>query len=265
MFDSVPLYSPDFTFFTSQSWSTLFTTFYPVIIALVTMIVLHRMTGLPEPKNYRHTTISHKASRPINNRAMTVSSLANTPPVVPSLIERLPVEIQQIVFSLLDYQALIHLSTMNRFFQRRIDPQVMADPLDKIAFVVRAVKDFPQHRPTERGHEYRPGNFECYVCFRVRSPDYFDMFQPASIFVDKHGQIVRDRNPSNGINREIMLRRFCISCGVKEGIHAPFDCLVTRTGRDLWVCKCHKIWSKPEYLRCPDCKGDCPLRPRKKA
>jgi hypothetical protein len=169
------------------------------------------------------------------------------------------------IFSLLDYQSLIHLSTMNRFFQRHIDPQAMADPVEKVAFIVRAVKDFPQHRPTERGHEYRPGNFECYICFRVRSPDHFDMFQPASIFVDKAGQIVRGRQPRPGMDREVMLRRFCIDCGVRDGIHAPFDCLVTRTGRDLWVCKCRKIWSKPEYLRCPDCKGDCPLRPRKKA
>ncbi|RFU77820.1 hypothetical protein TARUN_4404 [Trichoderma arundinaceum] len=181
-----------------------------------------------------------------------------------SLIERLPQELQKVVFSHLDYQALIHLSTMNRYFYRTIDPQRMADPADKAQFVMRAAKDFPQHRPSEKGHDYKPGNFECYICFRVRSPDHFDMLQPQSVYVDVHGHIVRDREPDSRSDKLIMLRRFCISCGVESGIHAPFDCLTTRTGRDLWVCNCRKVWSKPGCLRCPDCQGDCPLRPRRK-
>ncbi|KAL7927120.1 hypothetical protein ACQKWADRAFT_98345 [Trichoderma austrokoningii] len=183
---------------------------------------------------------------------------------MPSLIERLPPDVQKTVFSYLDYEALIHLSTMNRYFHRIINPQRMADPADKAQFIMRAAKDFPQHRPSEKGHDYKPGNFECYVCFRVRSPEHFDMLQPQSVYVDIHGQIVRDREADTRSDRLIMLRRFCISCGVDTGIHAPFDCLTTRTGRDLWVCRCRKVWSKPLCLRCPDCQGDCPLRPRRK-
>ncbi|UKZ49323.1 hypothetical protein TrVGV298_003569 [Trichoderma virens] len=183
---------------------------------------------------------------------------------MPCLIERLPQELQRLVFSHLDYQALIHLSTMNRYFHQTINPQRMADPADKAQFVMRAAKDFPQHRPSEKGHDYKPGNFECYICFRVRSPEHFDMLQPQSVYVDVHGHVVRDREPDPRSDRLVMLRRFCISCGVETGIHAPFDCLTTRTGRDLWVCRCRKVWSKPGCLRCPDCQGDCPLRPRRK-
>lgn len=185
-------------------------------------------------------------------------------PAMPSRIERLPHELQRIIFSNLDYQSLIHLSTLNSYFHQTIDPQRMADPLDKAQFVMRAAKDFPQHRPSEKGHDYKPGNFECYICFRVRAPDHFDMLQPQSAYIDMHGHIVRDREPNPRTDRLIMLRRFCVSCGVNEGLHAPFDCLTTRTGRDLWVCKCRRIWSKPGCLRCPDCRGDCPLRPRRK-
>ncbi|KAL6801195.1 hypothetical protein GGI42DRAFT_325885 [Trichoderma sp. SZMC 28013] len=183
---------------------------------------------------------------------------------MPSLIERLPQELQRLVFSHLDYQTLIYLSTMNRYFHQTINPQRMADPADKAQFVMRAAKDFAQHRPSEKGHDYKPGNFECYICFRVRSPEHFDMLQPQSIYVDVHGHAVRDREPDSRSDRLVMLRRFCISCGVETGIHAPFDCLTTRTGRDLWVCRCRKVWSKPGCLRCPDCQGDCPLRPRRK-
>ncbi|KAL7821851.1 hypothetical protein V8C26DRAFT_323326 [Trichoderma gracile] len=203
-------------------------------------------------QQYRSPQLPHPSHRRHHSRTM------------PCLIERLPQELQRLVFSHLDYQTLIHLSTMNRYFHQTIDPRGMADPADKAQFVMRAAKDFPQHRPSEKGHDYKPGNFECYVCFRVRSPEHFDMLQPLSVYVDVHGLIVRDREPDPRSDRLVMLRRFCISCGVDTGIHAPFDCLTTRTGRDLWVCRCRKVWSKPGCLRCPDCQGDCPLRPRRK-
>ncbi|KAK4064558.1 hypothetical protein Trihar35433_8075 [Trichoderma harzianum] len=132
---------------------------------------------------------------------------------VPSLIERLPQELQRLVFSHLDYQTLIYLSTMNRYFHQTINPQRMADPADKAQFVMRAAKDFAQHRPSEKGHDYKPGNFECYICFRVRSPEHFDMLQPQSIYVDAHGHAIRDREPDSRSDRLVMLRRFCISCG----------------------------------------------------
>lgn len=181
---------------------------------------------------------------------------------MPSIIERLPHELQHIVFSNLDYQSLIYLSTMNRYFQRTVDPQKMSTTTDKAQFVMRAAKDFPQHRPSEKGHDFRPGNFECYICFRVRSPDKFDMLQPQAAFVDIWGCIVRHRDPDFRIDRQVMLRRFCIDCGVNEGIHAPFDCLTTRTGKDLWICRCPSVWSKPACLRCPQCRSSCPLRPK---
>ncbi|OAQ73411.1 F-box domain-containing protein [Pochonia chlamydosporia 170] len=125
---------------------------------------------------------------------------------LPSIIERLPHELQRMVFSNLDYQSLIHLSTMNRYFQRTVDPQRMASPTDKAQFVMRAAKDFPQHRPSEKGHDFRPGNFECYICFRVRSPDKFDMLQPQSAFVDIRGCIIKEREPDLRVDKQVMLR-----------------------------------------------------------
>ncbi|KFH46434.1 hypothetical protein ACRE_027520 [Hapsidospora chrysogenum ATCC 11550] len=178
-------------------------------------------------------------------------------------LEMLPLEIQRIIFSGLDYQALISLSATNRFYNQTIDPQAMADPLDKLQFVMRAAKDFPQHRPSEKGQDYHPGNFECYVCFRVRSPDCFDVLQAQYAYVDRLGHVVRDREPTR-LDTLVPLRRFCIECGVRSGLHVPSDCLTTKTGRDLWVCRCWRVWPKPGVLRCPDCSGDCPLRPRKK-
>ncbi|KAI5457948.1 hypothetical protein BGZ63DRAFT_416418 [Mariannaea sp. PMI_226] len=182
---------------------------------------------------------------------------------MPSLFERLPNEIQRLIFSSLDYQSLILLSTTSRHFHRNVSPQEMADPLDKFEFVMKAAKDFPQHRPSEKGQDHQPGNFECYICYRVRRPEYFDILQPQSTYIDAHGRVVSDREPAVG-DRLVPLRRFCIECGVKCGLHAPFDCLTTRTGLDLWVCRCRMVWQKPTCLKCPDCGGSCPLRPKRK-
>lgn len=200
----------------------------------------HRLGPVPRTLDFRMPKLRLQKSEPL------------------SALERLPMKIQNIIFLHLDYQALIFLSTMNSFYKRVIDPASMATSADKFQFVMRAAKDFPQHRPREKSQ----GNFECYICYKIRGPDYFDWLQPQSVFVDEASQIVRDRPPRRGRDREIMLRRFCIECGIKEGLHGPMDCLTTRTGRELWVCHCRQVWEKPNYLRCPQCSGDCPLRPK---
>jgi hypothetical protein len=168
------------------------------------------------------------------------------------------------ILSHMDYQSLILLSCTNRFFNQTVNPQEMADVSDKLQFVMRAAKDFAQHRPSEKTQDYHPGNFECYVCFRVRSPDCFDSYQAQFAYVDHKGYVVTDRDARPGLDTLVSLRRFCIDCGVRTGLHTPSECLTTKTGRDLWVCRCRKVWPKPSVLRCPDCHGDCPLRPRKK-
>ncbi|KAJ4161646.1 uncharacterized protein LMH87_007673 [Akanthomyces muscarius] len=62
----------------------------------------------------------------------------------------------------------------------------MAEADDKIQFIMRAVRDFRQHFPGEDGNHH-PGNFECYICFRVRSPELFDLAQPLHAYIDPQG------------------------------------------------------------------------------
>ncbi|POR32862.1 Uncharacterized protein TPAR_06938 [Tolypocladium paradoxum] len=132
------------------------------------MIILPRISSVPRLRapdlcSRQH----HQQDSPTTYRPVKLPTAVCRRPAMASLIERLPNELQRMVFSHLDYQSLIHLSRMNRFFQQAIDPQRMAASFDKAQFVMRAAKDFPQHRPSEKGHDYRPGNFECYVCFRA--------------------------------------------------------------------------------------------------
>ncbi|KAH7133426.1 hypothetical protein B0J13DRAFT_101714 [Dactylonectria estremocensis] len=206
---------------------------------------------------------STPVSSPARPAAPSLPLSRQPKPSMASPIERLPEELQRLVISRLDYQSLILLSTVNRHFHRTVNPQALASQLDKLEFVMRAAKDFPQHRPSEKGQDHQPGNFECYICFRVRMPEHFDTLQPHSAYFDLYGRVVSGRAPCPK-DRLTPLRRFCIECGVKYGLHAPSDCLTTKTGQDLWVCRCRKVWQKPGCLRCPDCGGSCPLRPKRK-
>lgn len=174
-----------------------------------------------------------------------------------SCLEKLPLELQHLIFAGLGYEALIHLSATNRHFNNVIDPQKLAHPEDKFQFVMRAAKDFPQHRPKETELGHSPGNSECYICFRVRSPIFFDANQPVFIPVDQPQQFIGD----GGSTKTVFLRRFCIDCGFKTGLHATKDILTTKDGRKLWICECQKVWPHPTVTYCPGCNLKCPLRP----
>lgn len=215
----------------------------------------------------QQSSISHKTFSPSSRVLPPIfhSARQTLPPrrqpAMPSQIERLPMELQEMVFGNLDYQSLILLSTTNRYFHKTIKPRERADPKDMFQFVMEAARSFPQHRPKKEEDNTGWGNFECYVCYRVRAHDHFDTQQRSTAYFDSKFRLVSGRAPGPG-DVEYPLRRFCIDCGVKEGLHEPLDSLTTRRGNELWVCHCRRVWSKPGYIRCPHCKADCPLRPQ---
>ncbi|CAH0056766.1 unnamed protein product [Clonostachys solani] len=180
----------------------------------------------------------------------------------PCPLARLPGEIRRMIFSSLDYHSLIRLSTTSRFFHRTVVPRTLADPLEMLQFVLRAA-NFPQHWPKEKGSNPHPGNFECYICFRIRSPDLFDANQLQQAIIDDQGYVIRGNVSPDTKVVGVSLRRFCIECGLLAGLHAPSDSLTTKTGVEFWVCKCRKLWPRPAVLMCPVCCDTCPFRLRK--
>lgn len=191
--------------------------------------------------------------------------------------ERLPPELQRDILSRLDYQSLIALSCVNRYFHQTVDPARIASPEDKFAFVMHAENYFPRHFPVVVQGQERPGNFACYACFRVRGPAHFDAEQPHTILVNERGERVPEpqgRGGGKGASaralpppgcRYVTLRRFCIECGVRHGLHQPGDSLFTKLRQELWVCGCRMVWQKPTCLKCTRCGGDCPLRAKAKS
>lgn len=239
----------------------------------------YKLVALPSPSQQQspvqlpplHAPPSHRLGHDINAKRPRTQHWKqeyaferpyHAPPGPSPQLEQLPQEILRLTLSYLDYESLIWLSSTNHFFHRWVDPSTIARQDDKLAFVMHAANHFPQHRPCNKGPDHLPGNFECYICYRVRGPDHFDSQQASSVFIDEAGRCVRDRKPRPGLDREIMLRRFCIECGVKTDLHTAGDCLRTKTGSELWICRCRQVWVKPDVLRCPHCSADCPLRPR---
>ena len=178
-----------------------------------------------------------------------------------SLFEKLPPELQRDIFKQLDYKTLINLSQCSRFLAKAVDPQ-SALWHDKFAFTLRAENYFKKHFPGQINGRETLGNFACYFCFRVRGPYHFDQSQPVLFTTPRAGwyRKVTDEDLRTGrAKNAVSLRRFCIECGVKHGIHQPGDLLRTKTGQELWVCHCWRIWTKPTHLRCNRCQANCPF------
>ncbi|KAI3571990.1 hypothetical protein IWW34DRAFT_567587, partial [Fusarium oxysporum f. sp. albedinis] len=131
-----------------------------------------------------------------------------------SLLKRFSNDVQRLILSNLDYQFLIFLATVNRHFYRTAHSQRIVTPRDKIEFVMRVAKDFTEHWASKKRKDRRPGNLECYWCFRVRTPQLFDVLQANTAYFGPQDQL----GP---------FRRFGIGCGVRTGLHAPSGCIVT--------------------------------------
>jgi len=181
--------------------------------------------------------------------------------------ERLTDEIRQKVFTNLDYQDLISLSKTSRFLNQNVKPQSMASLSSKLAFVRNVENFYKKHFPNVQGPNH-PGNFACYICFRVRGPAHFVAEQLRAIFVNDKGQRVPDVTKFQEVGgysktsdiRPIELRRFCIKCGVKEGFHLPGDLLVTKLKEEFWICQCRVPRKKHTCLMCTTCGWEWSLR-----
>ena len=154
-----------------------------------------------------------------------------------SFLAYLPSNILSIICSYLDYQSLIYLSTTNRAFHRSIDPVALSNPYDRMAFIMRAARDFPQHRPSTTN----AGNFECYVCYRVRGYRYFARNQRHRAWFDQYGNLVNDYQ-DHSEHHERNLRRYCYECGIKTGLETPDNVLSLMSGTDVWICLCGQMF-----------------------
>ncbi|KKA26781.1 hypothetical protein TD95_003156 [Thielaviopsis punctulata] len=193
-----------------------------------------------------------------------------------SVFERLPAEINDMIFSHLDYKSRISLSQVSRFMNRSVNPQ-LAPFQDKFSFVMNAELNFRRHWPViceddedDNGdiHEH-PGNFACYVCFRVRGPNHFDDHQKEAYYLPPQA-LSTQSPPLSGKQfvvaptaavpqaQPTVLRRYCIDCGIHFGLHKPGDVIITKDQKELRVCACRRTGPNTSEKQCLHCQNSGP-------
>ncbi|KAI0178754.1 hypothetical protein GGR52DRAFT_533299 [Hypoxylon sp. FL1284] len=137
------------------------------------------------------------------------------------------------------YEYLLRLYQQSRALHETIDPQLA--PTDtKVAFVLRAERDFAQHS-AGANINVDPPNMGCYACYRVLRPELFAQGQTT--------RLVKTKTAVLG------LRRFCVHCGIRLGYHEPGKPLTMERGRAQWVCKCSHILPT-RVFSCDECGCD---------
>ncbi|KAI1342799.1 hypothetical protein F5Y15DRAFT_428757 [Xylariaceae sp. FL0016] len=226
-------------------------------------------------------------------------------------MDALPQDVLDRILRHVPYETALFLPAVSRRWRERANP--LLAPLETcIAFVLRAERDFATHTPDkattkrqqqqqqQRSNELRQGQGQgtgqlgqhqrytgwglgCYTCFRVRPAPYFAVDQPLQALQE---------DPASGTRAYVFLRRFCIECGVRTGLHKPGDLMETRhlgnvtgsggagegggggtgggggaggggEGRlagEWWICACGELWSKARYSKCAVCRVNCPFR-----
>ncbi|KAI1657798.1 hypothetical protein F4813DRAFT_359625 [Daldinia decipiens] len=161
-------------------------------------------------------------------------------------LEILPQDIINQISQYIPYENLIYLSWASKALNKMVDP-LLAPHDTKLSFVLRAERDFYRH------YNSRPSNLGCFMCYKIL---------PASVFaVDQPLQAELRTSAVEG-PVTVNLRRFCIGCGIKSGLHKPGDELVTRIDNRFWICDCSYVHGE-KTLVCRSCGVMCYLRLRR--
>ncbi|EFQ31900.1 hypothetical protein CGRA01v4_13067 [Colletotrichum graminicola] len=99
----------------------------------------------------------------------------------------------------------------------------------------------------------------CYRCYTLKPKGAFED-KPHHIIVSPHGRLTKHAYTDKDLpvirRGESLLRRFCIECGVRDGIYPSTELVFSMTGDKWWVCECrHLHWISPpeSYVECRRC------------
>ncbi|KAI1807048.1 hypothetical protein F4811DRAFT_64112 [Daldinia bambusicola] len=161
-------------------------------------------------------------------------------------LEFLPQDIINRISQYVPYENLIYLSWASKALNRMVDPY-LAPHETKIAFVIRAERDFYRHFSGEWP------SLGCFMCFKVLPAGLFAVDQPLQAELRR-----------SAVDEPVVvdLRRFCIGCGIQSGLHKVGEELNTRVGGRFWVCNCLYILDD-QTLVCRDCGTVCQLKPKR--
>jgi hypothetical protein len=157
-------------------------------------------------------------------------------------LDRIPHDTLDRITQYLSYEDRIYLRQQTRALYAAVNPQA-APWTSKVAFVLHAERDFVQH------DDKHGRNIGCYTCFTV---------QPAREFAqNQRTQAFRRDLPGRPL---VNLHRFCIRCGIKEGLHVPGDLLRRKNAEYSWICGCLEPRDHDLVPTCGICRRNAPMR-----
>ncbi|KAK1996479.1 hypothetical protein LX36DRAFT_111800 [Colletotrichum falcatum] len=135
----------------------------------------------------------------------------------------------------------------------------------KLAFLIQVELQRGERPGNTGGEELELREHACYRCYTLQPEAAFED-KPHHILVSPHGGLsMHDGTKDLPVIRrgETLLRRFCIQCGVRDGLYPNMSRATSMTGDTWWVCECrHLHWVPPyeSYVECRRCLRKNPLR-----
>ncbi|GKT65080.1 hypothetical protein ColTof3_12419 [Colletotrichum tofieldiae] len=154
-----------------------------------------------------------------------------------------------------------------RWRDQRYNP-IYATEACKIAFLIQAeLKDPDDSRQDgleggkkkSKVEEPEMREYACYRCYTLQPKAAFED-KPPPIVVSSCGRLnmhdgARDL-PAIRQQGGRLLRRYCIECGIKDGLYPNRALITSMSGDKWWVCECrHLHWVPPNepYIECRRC------------
>ncbi|WQF76962.1 hypothetical protein CDEST_01976 [Colletotrichum destructivum] len=127
--------------------------------------------------------------------------------------------------------------------------------------IQKAIADYKHEKnKTNKGEGQRPpmSQYGCYRCYTLQPEAAFEA-NPPHVVVFPCGRLTMYKGENDlpafqgGAH---LLRRYCIECGVRDGLYLDNVLVESMTNQKWWVCKCRRIhWVSPSksYVECEGC------------
>ncbi|WQF87780.1 hypothetical protein CDEST_12794 [Colletotrichum destructivum] len=128
----------------------------------------------------------------------------------------------------------------------------------------------PRHNKTnssaDEAEDPRASQYGCYRCYTLQPEAAFEA-KPPSFILHSGGRLtIHDNKQDLPVFRkgERLLRRYCIECGVRDGLYPDKALVTSMTDQRWWVCECRRTHLVPPSdldIECRRCLGRSGFRP----
>ncbi|TQN64966.1 hypothetical protein CSHISOI_10457 [Colletotrichum shisoi] len=129
----------------------------------------------------------------------------------------------------------------------------------------------PRHDRTsssaDEAEDPRASQYGCYRCYTLQPEAAFEA-KPPSLVLHPCGRLtIHDNRQDLPVFRkgERLLRRYCIECGVRDGLYPDQALVTSMTDQRWWVCECRRTHLVPPSdldIECRRCLGRNGYRPQ---